>query len=130
MKHPNADKPGGIVSEAARMNEQKQVEKKRKRLGPKVDADQSIQARFRRFHEANPEVYEALVRMARRIKASGQSSYSISGIYEVARFDRFISTTGKPFKLSNDFRSRYARLIMETEEDLAGFFALRELRSL
>lgn len=27
MKHPNADKPGGIVAEAARMNEQKQVEK-------------------------------------------------------------------------------------------------------
>lgn len=92
MKHPNANKPGGIVSEATRMNEQKQVEKKRKRLGPKVDADQSIQARFRRFHEANPEVYEALVRMARRIKASGQSSYSISGIYEVARYDRFKSS--------------------------------------
>lgn len=130
MKHPNTDKPGGIVAEAVRMNEQKQTEKKRRRLGPNVDVDQSIQARFSRFHEANPEVYEALVRMARRIKASGQSSYSISGIYEVARFDRFISTTGTPFKLSNDFRSRYARLIMETEEDLAGFFSTRELRSL
>lgn len=130
MIHPNAGKPGGIVSEAARMNEQKQVEKRRKRLGPKVDGNQSIQARFLRFHEENPEVYEALVRMARRIKASGQSSYSISGIYEVARYDRFISTTGKPFKLSNSYRSRYARLIMETEADLAGFFVLRELRSL
>lgn len=130
MKHPNADKPGGIVAEANRMNEQKQVEKKRKRLGPKVEADQSIEARFLRFHESNPEVYEALVRMARRIKASGQNSYSISGIYEVARFDRFVSTTGKPFKLNNDFRARYARLIMRQEPDLAEFFALRELRSL
>jgi phage terminase large subunit GpA-like protein len=124
------NKPGGAVAEAARMNAQRQVEKKRKRLGPKVTEADSIQARFRRFHEENPEVYSALVRMARRIKGSGQASYSIAGIYEVARFDRYISTEGKPFKLSNDYRSRYARLIMETEPDLAGFFTLRELRSL
>lgn len=119
-----------IVAEAARMNNQKQVEKKRKRLGPKTGEGKSIQERFLKFHEANPEVYKALVRMARRLKATGQDTYSISGIYEVARFDRFISTSGKPFKLSNDFRSRYARLIMEEEEDLKGFFSLRELRSL
>lgn len=130
MRHPNADKPGGIVAEAERMNRQSQTEKTRRKRTPRVEEDNTIQARFSRFHEANPEVYASLVRMARRLKSSGQSTYSISGIYEVVRFDRFTSSNGTPYRLSNDFRSRYARLIMDREEDLQGFFALRELRSL
>lgn len=127
MKHP---KPGGTVAEAARMNNQQQVTKRRRRLGPKVTADASIQTRFEAFHAANPEVYEVLVRMARRLKASGRASYSIAGIYEVCRYDRYVTTKGESFKLENNFRSRYARLIMEKESDLAGFFVVRPLRAL
>lgn len=126
----SASKPGGVVAEANRMNEQEQFRKRAKKRGPVVKEAQSIEARFRRFHEANPEVYSELVRLARRVKGSGHPSYSVSGLYEVIRFDRFLRTDGKPFKLSNDFRSRYARLIMEQEADLAGFFQTRELRSL
>lgn len=112
------------------MNTQNQVEKKRKRLGPKTTEADSIQARFREFHEANPEVYEALVRLARRIKSTGVTTYGIVGLYEVLRYDRFLKTDGKPFKLANNYRSRYSRLIMEQEPDLAGFFRTAELTAL
>lgn len=128
--NPHAGKPGGVVGEALRMNEQAQFEKRRKRRGPKVDVDQSIQARFERFHAANPEVYVELVRLARKLRNQGLSSYGIVGLYEVLRYDRSLKTDGKPFKLSNDFRSRYARLIMDQEEDLKDFFRTRELTAL
>lgn len=128
--NPHAGKPGGVVGEALRMNEQAQFEKRRKRRGPKVDVDQSIQARFERFHAANPEVYVELVRLARKLRNQGLSSYGIVGLYEVLRYDRSLKTDGKPFKLSNDFRSRYARLIMDQEEDLRDFFRTLELTAL
>lgn len=122
--------PGGIVGEAARMNAQEQVRKRRKRLGPRPRDGASIEAEFRQFHEANPEVYCELVRLARRLQKSGQETYGIAGLFEVLRYDRYLSTDGKPFKLSNNLRSRYARLIMEQEADLATFFRTRELTSL
>jgi hypothetical protein len=86
------------------------------------------QSKFEKFHRENPDVYVALVKLARRIKKANHSYYSIAGLYEVARFDRFVSTNGKPYKLNNDHKSRYARLIMDTEEDLKGFFKLRALQ--
>lgn len=128
--NPHADKPGGVVGEALRMNEQTQFEKRRKRLGPRVDVDQSIQARFERFHASNPDVYVELVRLARKLRNQGLDRYGIVGLYEVLRYDRSLSTDGKPFKLSNDFRSRYARLIMDQEPDLKDFFRTRELTAL
>lgn len=119
-----------VVGEALRMNNQAQVAKRRKRLGPRVEVDQSIQARFERFHAANPDVYQELVRLARKLRNQGLDKYGIVGLYEVLRYDRTLSTDGKPFKLSNDFRSRYARLIMSQEPDLQGFFQTRELTAL
>lgn len=128
--NPHEGKPGGVVGEALRMNEQAQFAKRRKRRGPRVDVDQSIQARFERFNAANPEVYTGLVRLAQKLKNQGFASYGIVGLYEVLRYDRSLSTDGKPFKLSNDFRSRYARLIMAQEPDLSEFFKTRELTAL
>ena len=92
----------------------------------------SIQERFVRFHSRNPDVYEALCTLARRAKRAGRSTIGIGMLYEVLRWEWII--TGLPdsaeeFKLSNDYRSRYARLIMDDEEDLDGIFNLRSLRS-
>lgn len=38
-------------------------------------------------------------------------------------------THGDEFKLNNNFRSHYARALMQRERELAGFFELRRLRS-
>lgn len=122
---------GGVVGEALRMNEQEQFRKRRKRHGQKVTEANSIQARFRRFHAANPHVYSGLVRLARQAKRQGVQTYGLAALYEVLRWNRFLETKGEEkLKLSNDFRSRYARLIMDQEPDLQGFFAVRELTSL
>lgn len=92
----------------------------------------TIQTRFESFHDRNPDVYVGLCKLARGLKRKGYSDVGIGMLWEVLRYRRHMETDGREvdgFKLSNTFRSRYARLIMDQEPDLAGFFSLRELRS-
>jgi len=97
-----------------------------------VRTDDPIQARFVRFHSAHPEVYAGLVELAREGVAAGRSKLGMKMLFEVLRWNRTLAglpAEGEEFKLSNDFTSRYARLVMENEPDLDGLFDLRELRS-
>lgn len=87
------------------------------------------EAAFRAFHEANPHVYRALVELARTAKAQGAAEIGIGMLWEVLRWRLFFETTDRNFKLNNNHRSRYARLIMAQEPDLAGIFEVRELTS-
>lgn len=92
----------------------------------------SIQERFMAFHRAHPEVYARLVKLARDVTAAGRARIGISMLWETLRYFSVIEGLPDPdedFKLSNDYRSRYARLIMEQEPDLAGLFELRPLRA-
>ena len=95
-----------------------------------VVAADSIQTRFERFHRRNPHVYYGLVTLARRAKAAGRDTIGIGQLFEVLRWEW--SMSGLPdrheyFKLNNNYRSRYARLIMEQEPDLEDIFATRGL---
>lgn len=89
----------------------------------------TIDADFLAFHSANPHIYDALVSLARRAKAAGRRKAGIGMLWEVLRWDIFIRTTGTEYKLNNNYRSRYARLIMHREPDLADFFETRVLTS-
>ena len=90
---------------------------------------QTIDHKFREYHERHPEVYQHLVLFARRVKARGHERYSISALFERVRWHLDIEKGDEPFKIDNIYRSRYARLIMEREPDLKDFFELRELRA-
>lgn len=90
----------------------------------------TIDARFQVFHAEHPEVYREFVRLAREARASGLPRVGAKLIAEVIRWNRL--TSGKDaegFRINNVFVSRYARLIMEREPDLEGFFETRELQS-
>jgi len=80
---------------------------------------------FSDFHRQNPQVYDELVKLALQIKARGYRKYSIKGLYEVLRFNVAMKTTGVDYKLNNNYTAGYARMIMENEPDLRGFFDLR-----
>lgn len=89
----------------------------------------TIQERFERFHGLNPWVYDSLVSLARDYVEQGNVKVGIKMCYEVLRWQRGRRTAGSEiFRLSNDFHSRYARLIMDEEPDLEGRFDTRELR--
>lgn len=92
-------------------------------------SERDIQKEFEEFHARNPHVYEIFVKWARYIKSKGRRA-SAGLIFERMRFDMKVETDGEPYKLNNNFRSRYARLAMEQEPDLADFFETRDLRNI
>jgi hypothetical protein len=90
----------------------------------------TIEEAFQEYHKKYPEVYVELVRFARQVKNRGFKKYSINACFERVRWYFDIErTTGEAFKINNNFRSRYVRLIMENEPDLDGFFETRELKA-
>lgn len=87
----------------------------------------TLQEAFLTFHINNPRVYDLLVEKARVARTHGFQSYGIAALFELVRWHIHIETDDPEFKLNNNHRSRYARLIMEQEPDLQGFFHVREL---
>lgn len=91
--------------------------------------NKTIDERFEEFHRENPHVYRELVYLARYWKSRGFKKLGIGMLFEVLRWRRAFQTGESEYKLPNDFRSRYARLIMQQEPDLEGIFETRSLRS-
>jgi hypothetical protein len=91
----------------------------------------TIQERFEQYHHDNPQIYAKLVEYARRVKSGGYDRIGIQLVIERTRWFFMTEIEGKQeFKINNDFASRYSRLIMEREPDLAGLFPTRELARL
>jgi hypothetical protein len=83
-------------------------------------------ARFEEFHADNPRVYEVLVSLARQwVVRTGRGKLGIGALYERARWEIALATGDPDFKLNNNYRAYYARLIMAREWDLRGLFDLR-----
>ncbi len=89
----------------------------------------TIQERFQHFHKLNPWVYDELVAIAYRAKDKGYKRHSVDALFQILRWERWRPTIGEKWKLNDHYRSRYARMIMENEPNLLGFFEIRELRS-
>jgi hypothetical protein len=91
----------------------------------------TIDVRFRDFHDANPLVYASLVRLAREAKGKGHERISIGMLWEVLRWNRLVAVVDltSEYELNDNYRSRFARLIMQQEPELDGIFEVRELRS-
>jgi len=86
----------------------------------------SLGERFKIYHERNPLVYTGLKRLALDLKRSGRSHYGIKGLFEVLRWEHArLSADNEPLKLNNAFTASYARLLMQQEPELQGFFRLR-----
>jgi len=83
------------------------------------------------FHEENPEVYVDLVRYARQARAAGASRIGIELLWNRMRWDRLVETKDNTsaFKMNQNYKAFYARLIMDSEPDLSGIFETRRLRS-
>ena len=88
--------------------------------------------RFADFHQAHPEVYAALVRLARQGHDAGARRLGIAQLFEVLRWEWVLSAlpaSNEAWKLNNDYKSRYSRLIMQNEEWAAGIFEIRRLHT-
>ncbi len=85
----------------------------------------SIQYRFSLFHAENPHVYAQLRDGALELRRAGWKHFGIARLYEGLRYQQAVVTTSDDFKLNNSFRALYARLLMEREPELQGFFETR-----
>ena len=84
--------------------------------------------KFEQFHADNPDIYDMLVEMARKVKARGFKC-SIYFLIERVRWFLMIETTGeqaRDFKINNNFSPFYSRKIMAENPDLDGMFDLRD----
>jgi hypothetical protein len=86
-----------------------------------------IEREFKDFHAEHPEVYIGLVRLARTWQLNGSAKLGIATLFEVLRWNSHLNE-GKDggYKLNNNYRALYARLIMKNEPDLDGLFEIRE----
>lgn len=89
-----------------------------------------IEREFRAFHAVNPVVYNRIVSMARQAKAAGRKAVGIGRYFEAMRWEQYLGTIDTMgFKLNNNFRSRYVRLVERQCPDLVGMFRKRRLRA-
>ena len=78
----------------------------------------------------HPDFLPELARIAREYKASGATSWNISGCFEVLRWEtrHTTATTGDitGLRLNNNFQPFASRDLMQQYPDLAGFFRIRK----
>lgn len=89
----------------------------------------TIQERFERFHRDNPHVYKRLRDLIFEDLNAGLPIAGIDFYVSVLRWKVRMETRGDDFKLNNDWRSRYARMLMDNEPELRGKFETRTLQS-
>jgi len=92
-----------------------------------------IQEKYEEWRETSDGevVYEAVKAAAFRLVARGFRHYGIAALFEAARYTHSLKVgpDAEGFKVNNNWRSRMARELMETEPGLDGFFELRTLHA-
>lgn len=86
---------------------------------------------FWAFHAENPHIYEHLEHIALQLRRSGVTRWGIKALWEVCRYELALRTnsSARSFRLNNNYTAHYARLLMDSNPDLEGFFETREHRA-
>lgn len=84
-------------------------------------------ARFLRYHNENPHVYDLFVDLARQWRvANPNRKIGINALVERVRWELGITTDGEEeYLVNNSFAPYYSRMIAINEEDLRSAFELR-----
>lgn len=98
---------------------------------PTVPKAASIQERFEAFHQLNPWVYDALEELTEEWVRNGHRRIGIGMLFEVLRwqYGRMTVDPASEFKLNNNYRSRYTRLLTEQRPEWADVFETRQLQA-
>ncbi|MFH8771993.1 hypothetical protein [Streptomyces sp. NPDC017958] len=96
---------------------------------PDIHPGQSIQQRFEAFHDLNPWVLRHLEALTTDCVAKGFRRVGIGMLFELLRWRYGEATQGDAFRLNNNFRSRYVRLLIDRHPEWARLFETRALRA-
>lgn len=89
------------------------------------DIQPHVVAKFWRYHKENPHVFELFRHYSMAVKKAGRKTYGAGAIFERIRWHLSVETSGDDFKLNNNFRSCYARLLIMEDSSFDGFFLTR-----
>lgn len=90
--------------------------------------DAKIVADFWAFHARHPRVYELFRRYAAEARRAGRDRFGIGMIAERVRWYMTVEAVGtatEDFKINNNLRSCYARLLMIRCPEFEGLFEIR-----
>lgn len=92
---------------------------------PKIDAQ------FAKFHAANPHVFEKYRAVAGELRKS-QNRGSSEQVFQILRWEMRFETTdmASHFKISNNYRRRYALLLAAVDPSFADWFRFRKQRNM
>lgn len=85
----------------------------------------TIAERWADFHHANPQVFEAIHRIADDQRRGGRRRISVNRIFEDLRADPRLWTGDKPYKLNNSYRAFYARELIRRYPVFEGLIEIR-----
>ena len=88
-------------------------------LGPSA-----AEQRVMEFQEANPHVYEELLRICRFVRGRGVQRWGIAACFERLRWIGQFETAGDLYRLNNNYRAWYSRRL-NLEPGLVGLFEVR-----
>jgi hypothetical protein len=89
------------------------------------DLKPEIVQEFFWWHRQNPHVYELFKRFATEAVHSGRKRFSAYYIMERIRWYMNVETKGDVFKLNNNHRPCYARLLILEDPRFSNFFETR-----
>lgn len=98
-------------------------------VGQSTLFDHETETAFQRYHKENPHVYAKLREFALEAVEAGRTRFGINMLHERVRWYTAVEATGDVWKLNNNYRAYYARLLMKNEPALDGLFALRASRA-
>lgn len=100
------------------------------RLVEQVDREHgspsTLVRQFVRWRRENPEVYERLEKLTRRLRESGLCRFGIAMIWEPLRY-QLATEAGVEPKLNNSYRPYAARLLELHHPEWAGTFTKRSI---
>jgi len=92
-----------------------------------ADSFAKRQARFDEWHKNNPGLWDYFQQFSFEAIQHGHKKISHWLIINRIRWEVFIVTTGKDFKISNDFIAFYARLWKKTHPQYKGLFNTKRM---
>jgi hypothetical protein len=87
---------------------------------------QHILRQFIKYHQENPHIYDLFKKFASEARASGRQRFGVGMISERVRWYVDIETRGDAFKINNNYRSCYVRMMILEDPGYETFFKRRE----
>ena len=91
--------------------------------------DDSTADRFHRFHEANPQVYNAIKSLSKAMKRRGLEVWSMRAAFAVIRFASIATNSDSDYKLNDHYSPFYSRMIQSRVPELKDFFNTKPCRA-